>query len=165
MQLSLAGVGLLLLSWSAAGATYSSSILLPVSNRAVSDELFRLTSPNKGVTFDRDGDGTKEQTAWTAAGADVGFLTLDRNDNGTIDDGRELFGDHTYPGVDNGFEALSRTARSFRRDNPPAAMVDSDNPLYQQLVIWVDRDHNGISAASELSRVVDIYDVFCIVSN
>lgn len=43
------------------------------------------------ILFDHDGDGVKSGTGWIKP--DDGFLVLDRNGNGTIDDGTELFGD------------------------------------------------------------------------
>ncbi len=59
---------------------------------------YKLTSVENGVSFDIDADGTPQQTAWTAPEDDSAFLAIDRNGNGTIDDGSELFGDHTLPG-------------------------------------------------------------------
>lgn len=48
---------------------------------------------NNNVLFDHDGDGAKHGTGWVSA--DDAMLVLDRNNNGTIDNGRELFGDNT----------------------------------------------------------------------
>lgn len=50
-----------------------------------------LTSVENGVHFDLDKNGFAEKTAWI--GKEDGFLALDRNKNGFIDDGGELFSD------------------------------------------------------------------------
>ncbi|MDR1349171.1 MAG: hypothetical protein LBJ59_00030, partial [Zoogloeaceae bacterium] len=55
------------------------------------------------VLFDHDGDGIKTGTGWVKG--DDGFLVLDRNGNGQIDDGSELFGVDTIKS--NGQKATS----------------------------------------------------------
>ena len=74
---------------------------------------YKLTSVDNGVRFDLNADGVLEQVAWTRRDSDDAFLALDRNGNGRIDDGGELFGNHTPARPDNreittanGFEAL-----------------------------------------------------------
>jgi hypothetical protein len=73
---------------------------------------FKLTTARRGVLFDVDADGLSEQVAWTAVDSDDPWLAMDRNGNGRIDDGSELFGDATpkagnrYDTTPNGFEAL-----------------------------------------------------------
>jgi hypothetical protein len=47
--------------------------------------------PNNPILFDHDGDGVKNGTGWVLP--DDGFLVLDRNGNGVIDNGTELFGE------------------------------------------------------------------------
>jgi len=58
-------------------------------------EGFHLTSAEDGVLFDFYGNGRPIQVAWTAAGSGNAFLALDRNHNGKIDNGGELFGNLT----------------------------------------------------------------------
>jgi hypothetical protein len=65
-------------------------IILSLSNNDV-----RLTDVPDGVKFDLDADGVLDSIAWTERDAADGFLVLDRNHNGKIDDGTELFGDAT----------------------------------------------------------------------
>lgn len=56
--------------------------------------------------FDVDGNGLPERIAWTPADAEVAFLALDRDGDGAITSGKELFGNYTLPGSTNGFDAL-----------------------------------------------------------
>ncbi len=107
---------------------------------------YALTGADRGVRFDIDADGDLDQVAWTEPATDVAFLARDRDGDGRITSGLELIGDHTVPGVTNGADALMRLAD--RPDVPPR--LDSDNPLFAELRLWRDANHNGQSEASEL---------------
>lgn len=114
------------------------------------NQNYSLSKPADGVLFDLDSDGVAEQLSWTKPDADVAFLALDRNGNGTIDNGTELFGNYTTPGVPNGFAAL-RTLGGINEDG----QVDRDDALFASLLLWHDRNHNGISEADELTPAAD----------
>lgn len=106
-----------------------------------------LTSMSAGVSFDIDGDGEKNETAWTID-ADDAFLALDANLNGSIDSGAELFGNHSI-GPDgqksaNGFLSLAKY--DANRDG----RIDAADAVFSQLRLWADRNHNGVSEADEL---------------
>ncbi len=124
---------------------------------SLSDQRYRLTDAANGVLFDLDGDGVAEQTAWTAAGTDQGFLVLDRNLNGQIDDFMEVFGDHTpqLPSDEpNGWLALAVWDDMLSGGNEDG-VIDASDHIFSALQIWVDRNHNGFSEPEELSNLED----------
>jgi hypothetical protein len=137
-----------------------SPILIPVGPGS----MVRLTSPQTGVWFDLSGDGIPQRIAWTHAGDPVAFLVLDRNGNGTIDDGTELFGNHTIltsgQKATNGFEALAYYDRPGYGGNGDG-VIDSRDAVWTQLQLWIDWNHNGVSESNELYDLED-FDVWRI---
>ncbi|MCB9554758.1 MAG: hypothetical protein H6707_01560 [Deltaproteobacteria bacterium] len=79
------------------------------------------------------------QVGWLA-GSDDALLALDRNDNGLIDDGSELFGDAS--GYD-GFAALARY------DDNHDGTIDASDAIFDRLLLWRDNG-DGRSQPDEL---------------
>jgi len=130
-----------------------SPIIIPLGRGAE----YKLTSAQGGVVFDLNADGTPEQVAWTEADSELAFLALDRNNNGKIDDGSELFGDHTVAGSPNGFDALEKLAMQVSGGELKTGTINADEPIFAKLLLWQDRNHNGVSEASEVTKLSDSY--------
>lgn len=79
---------------------------------------------DRKIAFDIDTDGNDEQIAFAAQGS--GFLALDLNDNGTIDNGGELFG----PQSGNGFTELAA------HDDDGNGWIDENDAVFDKLRIW-----------------------------
>lgn len=122
---------------------------------------FRLTGPEDGVFFDLAATGQLHQLAWTERDSDDGWLALDRNGNGVIDDGKELFGSAALQPpspkgeTPNGFLALAVFDRAAARGNLDG-LIDAQDAVFPQLRVWVDANHNGISEPSELKTLTAV---------
>src|SRR5262249_54811465 len=103
----------------------------------------------QGGAFDLAGRQTSVVTDWPTAATP--WLALDRNGNGRIDDGGELFGSATVLAsgnfASNGFEALAEL------DSDGDGRITPHDARWGELVVWADANGDRASQASELTSL------------
>lgn len=124
---------------------YNTPIVIPLTRA----QSLKLTNVAGGVSFDHSGDGAIEPTAWTSSDSRLAFLAIDQNGNGAIDNGTELFGNHTVVGAANGFDALDQLNQQLGGAST-TGVIDSTQPIFPRLLLWEDSNHNGVSEPGEL---------------
>jgi len=109
-------------------------VILDLMNNGI-----KLTTERSGILFDIDGDGKKEEIAWTNTQRefDDAFLVYDQNNNGKIDNGKELFGDEPENGIENGIVKLA--LHDTNKDN----VINKDDEIYDKLAVWCDMNRNA----------------------
>ncbi len=115
------------------------------------DEI-ELSSLDDGVNFDLDKNGFAEKTAWIKN--NDGFLAIDLNQNGIIDNGGELFGDQFIMPDGNisstGFEAL------ISLDEDSNNKIDKNDTVFEKLYVWFDNNRNGLTDDNELKTLAEL---------
>lgn len=102
-----------------------------------------LGEAGEAATFDVNADGTLDKTGWVRG--DDALLVYDRNGNGLLDDGSELFGDQN--GASNGFAELSK------HDDNRDGRIDSKDSIFKALQLYRDLNGNGRVDAGELKNL------------
>lgn len=99
-----------------------------------------------GVSFDFDGKGTPSQTGWVHP--DDGLLVWDKDKDGLINHGEELFGDNSllnnHTKAKEGFSALAEF------DSNGDGIIDNTDSLWSELKVWQDKNSDGLSQSHEL---------------
>jgi len=90
-----------------------------------------VTLSNVKHNFDLDLDGVSDEFSFVGSGS--GFLAFDKNTDGIINDGSELFG----PSTANGFDELSVY------DSDGNNWIDENDEVYKQLVIWTKDEYGN----------------------
>ena len=118
----------------------------------------QLTDASTGALFDFFSLGRLYQLSWIAPGSTNAFLVLDRNGNGRIDNGAELFGNLTPQPKStdaNGFLALAQYDLASNGGNGDSQISGRD-AVFSQLRLWQDLNHNGVSEVSELFALPEL---------
>ena len=123
-------------------------LVLDLDGNGVIDTL----SIDSNVHFDHDNSGFSEKTSWISS--TDGFLVLDLNHNGVIENGGELFGSYTKLAngnyAKNGYEALAQY------DLNGDSEINSSDAIFTDLRVWQDLDGNGVTNAGELKSLNDL---------
>jgi len=134
-----------------------SPILIDLGNNGIN-----LGEAGVGVYFDINADGVRDHLQWVRSGGDEGFLALDRNGDGVVDDGSELFGVGTPMILEgrsapNGFVGLAQYDSRQLGGNDDGLITEAD-AIWPQLRIWVDANADGVSTYSEM-RTLKSYGI------
>ncbi len=105
-----------------------------------------------GALFDHERSGIRTGTGWVHS--NDGILVYDRNDDGKINNGGELFGDNTL--LKDGSTAAHGFAALAELDENGDGKVDAADSAFKKLGVWRDLNHNGISEEGEISSLEDV---------
>ena len=116
------------------------------------DGLATTNLDQSDVYFDLDSNGFVERTAWIDA--NDGLLVLDRDGDGKITNGQELFGDQTL--LSNGTRATSGFEALREFDDNKDGKIDASDIVYLKLKVWQDLNRDGVSQAEEMKSLADV---------
>lgn len=126
--------------------TYEYSELVQIRERPLTDPLVinfdNATTRLTDTLFEFDLNGNGETGKFATLDSGSGYLVLDRNGNGKVDDGSELFG----PQSGSGFGELARF------DDDGNRWIDAKDEIYESLSVWV-QTADGSQALRSLQEV------------
>ena len=107
-----------------------------------------ISSLERGIYFDHDGNGFAEKTAWLSWYEKTGLLVRVKDGDKNINNGLKLFGNNTLLSTGekakDGFEALADL------DANKDGVIDEQDPAFSELYLWIDNEFGGISSEDEL---------------
>jgi len=129
----------------------SMSLRSPIVLDLNGDGISTLNVQN-GTKFDLSADGSPVQTGWVAPSD--GLLVLDRNQDGVINDGSELFGSSTT--LQNGSKAVDGYQALSELDSNKDGVINSQDTSFSKLRVWIDSDSDGKTGNYELKSLTDL---------
>ena len=117
----------------------------------LSGDGLQTTGLSSNIHFDHNGDGVLTLTGWV--GENDALLVWDRNTDGNINTGAELFGDFTH--LPNGTLAPNGFAALAALDANGDGIIDASDPAFAELKLWRDTDQNGVTGEGELISLAD----------
>ncbi len=108
----------------------------------------RFSGTQDGVMFTINDAGRRFRIGWPLAADDV-WLWLDRNGNGNVDSGAELFGNATR--LSNGRPATNGFVALAELDGNRDGLIDATDAAFNSLQVWSDANRDGISQPGETS--------------
>ena len=112
----------------------------------------KTLSVSDGVNFDLFATGKKVSTGWVSG--NDGLLVMDRNHDGVINDGSELFGSSTT--MSNGQKATDGYAALRDLDTNHDGVLDSKDAAFADLQVWVDANSDGVTETGELKSLASL---------
>jgi|GEM_PF-6061374 len=128
----------------------------PVSITASDKKSGSNNNESGGAYFDHNGDGVSHKSSWISK--EDGILAYDRNGNGNIDDGGELFGNFTQIKDKDGNQRLAKDGYEALKefDSNNDGLIDKNDDKFKDLKIWQDANSNGISDEGELKSLDEL---------
>lgn len=113
----------------------------------------QFSAAAEGPMFTINDMGRKFRLGWPNAADDV-WLWLDRNANGIVDNGGELFGNATR--LSNGRPAPNGFVALAELDGNADRRIDASDAAFDRLQVWSDRSRDGVSQHDEISDLGDV---------
>jgi len=126
---------------------FGTPIVLDLNGDGVSTQSIR-----NGVKFDLFADGKNINTGWVSS--TDGLLVMDRNHDGVINDGSELFGEATK--LSDGSTAKDGYAALRDLDSNHDGVIDASDAAFADLKVWVDANSDGVTETGELKTLQDL---------
>jgi hypothetical protein len=143
--LTSAQIGAFAVANGATGALhFGTPIVLDLNGDGVSTQSVR-----NGVTFDLFANGKNVNTGWVSSSD--GLLVMDRNHDGVINDGSELFGGATK--LSDGTTASDGYAALRDMDSNHDGVIDKNDAAFADLKVWVDANSDGVTESGELKTL------------